>query len=138
MILLINSFPSGGSIEIHDLDSDGSIDIILGAYAVYDAPLVHESVLGEKLIGNQIEMIYELHYSFPLGRLIFTTKIEVDDIDGDGDNDIIVYFDNRIQTVVESCLIDLFLNDGSRSFSVSNIMEKPFVEKNGREFRLIW
>ena len=147
------TFPSGGSIEIHDLDSDGSIDIILGAYAphVYDAPLVHESVLGEKF-GIEVysdtdrDGIYELQrdYSFPLGSFNFpnvgSTKIEVDDIDGDGDNDIIVYFEgNRDpnETVVESCLIDLFLNDGSRSFSVSNIMEKPFVEKNGREFRLV-
>ena len=147
------TFPSGGSISISDIDQDGNIDIILGAYAphVYNAPIKHQEIFGQKYgleVYSDVDRngIYELQkdYIFPLGSFeypnIGSTKIEVDDVDGDGDHDVIVYFEgNRDsnETVVESCLIDLFLNEGERAFSVINIMEKPFVEKNGREFRLV-
>ena len=147
------TFPSGGSINIDDIDNDGNVDIILGAYAphVYNAPIKHQDVFGQKYgleVYSDVDRngVYELQkeYQFPLGSFnypnIGSTKLNIDDVDGDGDKDILVFYEgNRdlSETEVESCLIDLFINEGNRLFSVTNVMEKPFVEKNGREFRLV-
>ena len=146
------TFPSGGSVCISDIDKDGSVDIILGAYSphVYDAPIVHQSVFGDKY-GIEVysdadrDGIYELQqdYNFPLGSFAYSnvgsTKMEVIDIDNDDDLDLLVFYEGNIDeqtTMVEYNLMDVFYNEGSRSFRSENIFIKYFDDLISREFNL--
>ena len=148
-------FPSAGSINISDLDNDGNKDIILGAYGnhVYGSQEHHGELFGQKYgfqvysdtnSNNRYEII---PYNIPFGSFEYlnmgSTKIEIEDLNGDNKDDLVVFFEGSIDSNNSSCMpscdnyIDVFINNGDRSFSQSRIFAKNQTEISAREFELI-
>ena len=120
-----------GGVAISDLDGDGGKEIIASSYKV------NESELPEGANANRTFEIYSDKNSdgvFELLKVIPPIGVKQNphaaivetfpyDVDNDGDNDIVAYFENNVvnwgtpSNEIPYNLIQIFFNDGNANFS---------------------
>jgi hypothetical protein len=110
-----------GDIAIGDVDNDGDLDIIFAGETRFD-PRFYKG----GLYINNGQGSFTRKDDFPV-MPGWRASIDLGDIDGDGDLDII-FSGHKNQDVIEKNARGIALNDGQGNFAIANIADYPHLE----------